>query len=238
MSFHFRELLSGVEAALVGELGLSPRPLAGGLAHLAGTWKGAPVTLVTRAYAGGAVGYARFAELTGAGVEIVNALVLPRAAVPLPILGADLVALGRDTAMIAADLSPTLPPGAERDASLAPLSRAHAAFPALPPGGALPAFCAAYFSPYALYTRFPTAAREATASALRAMVAAFLTIARATPPRPDLAPAVAKVMDDYAGAHRTDDRGLDMLEKMFGRAIAARYLAEVLFPSPSPVAAS
>ena len=58
----------------------------------------------------------------------------------------------------------------------------------------------------------------------------FVEAARRTSPRPDLAQEIARRQDGYAAAHRTDDKGLGLLAKMFGAPWADRYLEEVLFP--------
>jgi phycocyanobilin:ferredoxin oxidoreductase len=209
---------------------LTPVTLPPDLACAEGTWKAAPVGIETRAYRGGVVRYARFARLVGGDLEIGNVLCLAAATHPLPILGADLVGLGRETGMIAADLSPTLPPGAARDAQLAALAAQRASAPPLPSGGALPAWCAAWFSPHALYTRSPLAQVDDAARAFRAFPEAFVALACASTPRPDLASDTAAAQDGYAVAHRTDDKGLGLLGKMFGPTWAARYVAQVLFP--------
>jgi phycocyanobilin:ferredoxin oxidoreductase len=228
--FGFAEVAGRAEAALVGALGLRPRPLAPALAERSGTWKDAPVRIETRAYAGGRLRYARFALLRGADLTIANLLCLPRTVYPLPILGADLVALGRERGMLAADLSPVLPPGTERDDQLAALAAARAAHPELPPGGELPAWCAAWFSPFALYTRIGPGQAAAAARAFGDFPRVFAELVRAAAPRPDLRDRTAARQDGYAAAHRTDDKGLGLLAKMFGPAWADRYVAEVLFP--------
>lgn len=229
--FRFVELLRKIEATLVAGLELEPLALPPELASAEGSWKGQPIVLLTRAYRAGRVGYARFAEVTGPEIEIGNALCAPRSDAPLPIFGADLVALGREAGMVAADLSPTLPPGPARDAQLSGLAAARAAWPPLPSGGELPAWCAAWFSPFALYTRIAPAHRDAAASALGTLPRVLIDIPRAAPLRPGDAEAVARALDGYAAAHRGDDKGLKMLEKMFGPRWAGRYISEVLFPS-------
>jgi len=227
-------------SSLVAALGLSPLPLAPDLARAEGTWKGKPVTIETRAFRGGPIVFARFAEIAGEGLEIGNALCVPSPDYPLPIFGADLVALGPDAAMLAADLSPTLPPGPERDAQLAPLAEAFEARATLPPGGALPAWCADWFSPFSLYTRIDRTHLDAAAAAFEAFPRVYGDICRApsgAAPRPGLAAETARAIEGYAAAHRTDDKGLRMLAKMFGEGWASRYLEAVLFPDLSTMGA-
>lgn len=161
-------------------------------------------------------------------------LALPRLDLALPILGADLVSLGVRGAgvMIAADLSPVLPPGDARERQLAGLARRMGAYRDLTPGGALPAWCARWFSPYALYVRPTPAEVPRAAAAFRETVDAFVALAAgaAAPVGGAPDPDVQRAHDGYAAAHREDDKGLGLLARMFGERWAERYLREVLFP--------
>lgn len=228
--FPFAALTAEVEAWIVQALTLAPIDLPPDLAAATGSWKGAPVTIATRAYRGGPIRYARFVQLVGADLEIGNLLCLPEPSYPLPIFGADLVGLPRATAMLAADLSPTLPPGPERARQLEPFARLRAAHPLLPPGGPLPSWCLAWFSPHALYTRVTPDELPAAEAAFWDLPRCFVEAARHASLRPDLAAEIARYQDGYAAAHRTDDKGLGLLARMFGDPWADRYLAEVLFP--------
>ena len=204
--FRFDAVVAEVEDTLVRDLRLEPWPLDPELARAEGTWKGQPAVIETRAYRGGCLWYARFVQMSGAGLEIGNVLCLADPVTPLPILGADLVAVGRETGMVAADLSPTLPPGPGRDAQLAPLAAVRARQPSLPPGGELPAWCRAWFSPHALYTRVQPEQAPAAVDAFRDMVSTFVQMTRAATPRMELLTAVAAAEEGYAEAHRTDDK--------------------------------
>ncbi len=228
--FPFASLTAEVEAWIVPALALTPIALPPDLAAATGSWKGAPVTISTRAYQGGPIRFARFVRLVGADLEIGNLLCLPDPSYPLPIFGADLVGLPRATAMLAADLSPTLPPGPDRDRKLEPLARCQAAHAPMPPGGPLPAWCLDWFSPHALYTRVPPEQLSEAVAAFWDLPRCFVEAARHTSPRPDLAQEIARCQDGYAAAHRTEDKGLGLLAKMFGGTWADRFLAEVLFP--------
>jgi phycocyanobilin:ferredoxin oxidoreductase len=229
--FRLIELLRDAEARLVAGLGLEPLALPEELASAQGSWKGQPVMLATRAYRAERVSYARFAELTGPELEIGNALCAPRPDYPLPIFGADLVAFGREAGLIVADLSPTAPPGPPRDAQTVVLSAERARWPPLPSGGELPAWCAPWFSPFYLYTRITPTQREAAASAFATLPGVLIELTRTAHRAPDDAQAVARALEGYAAAHRDDDKGLKMLEKIFGPRWAGRYVSEVLFPS-------
>ena len=132
--------------------------------------------------------------------------------------------------MLAVDLSPTLAAGPERDDQLAELAARRALHPPLPPGGRLPAWCAAWFSPCALYTRIEPPQLGQALNAFRDFPRAFAALVSTSRPRPDLVASVAAAQEGYAAAHRTDDKGLKLLATMFGPTWADRYVAEVLFP--------
>lgn len=223
--------LLGAERRLVDTLDLAPVELPAELANAAGEWKAAPAAIVTRAYAGRVVRYARFAMVEGTGVAIANVLALPAAEQPLPILGADLVAIGArgGSVLLAADLSPTVPEAAG-GASLAGLAARRAARPALPAAGELPAWCADWFSPHALFTRVPGERLDEALAALCDFVDEFVRLALSSQSRVALASVAASMQSGYQSAHRTDDKGLGMLGRMFGAEWAKRYVAEVLFP--------
>jgi phycocyanobilin:ferredoxin oxidoreductase len=229
--FRFAGLVAQTEATLVHGLRLRPVAIEPALARADGTWKGERVTLETRAYASEMIRYARFARLVGPGLEIGTILCLPDPLYALPILGADLVALGRATGMIAADLSPTLPPGPEREQQLAPLAARRAASAALPSGGVLPGWCDAWFSPHALYTRVPPEQVDEATRAYAVFPDEFMELIRQATPRPDQVAAARATQAGYAAAHRIDDKGLKLLAAMFGAAWANRYINMVLFPA-------
>jgi phycocyanobilin:ferredoxin oxidoreductase len=134
--------------------------------------------------------------------------------------------------MLAADLSSILPPGEERARQLEPLAELRAAHPELPPGGELPAFCSAWFSPHALFTRFGIGEKAAVERAYLDFPRAYVAIARrcelGAPPSDSS--AVARAQARYLADHRAEDRGLKMLDKLFGTAWASRYVQHLLFP--------
>lgn len=214
-----------VEALLLEPLAIPPR-----LAHATGLWKDAPVTIVTRAYAGDAIGYLRVATVSGVQLAIGNVLALARPNRPLPVLGADLVWLGaRRETMIAADLT-SMREGDARDADHRASAAALPPVSSLPGGGELPAWCRAWFSPSALYTRVgPDRLSEALAT-FDAYVEAWLTLAAAAMPSPGSSDSIRARQHAYAEAHRVDDKGLGLLGTMFGKAWAEEYVRGVLFP--------
>jgi phycocyanobilin:ferredoxin oxidoreductase len=228
--FGFARLTLETEAWLARDLALAPVPVDPDLAFAEGTWKGDPVTIETRAYRNDVIRQARFAIVRGPSLEIGNILCLSALDRPLPILGADLVAIRREQGMVAVDLSPTLPPGNEREAQLAGLAALRAQQPELPPGGVLPAWCADWFSPHALYTRCTLPQAKVASAVFRDFPRHFIELTRQSRPHSELRAHVARVQDGYMAAHRDDDRGLGMLAKMFGAAWAERYVSVLLFP--------
>jgi phycocyanobilin:ferredoxin oxidoreductase len=235
--FGVAALVEETEELLRGGLGLAPLPIAPELARAEGSFRGGRVVIETRAYSSAAARYARFVNIAGPGLEIGNVLVLGRPPSPLPIFGADLVSISADAVMIAVDLSPAL-----RDSAplLAPLASRRARHPELLPGGELPGWCSAWFSPFALYTRVPPAVYPAARAAYLDFAAALLEIEALSRsagfPGADAA-AVAEAQAGYLADHRTQDKGLTMLAKMFGAAWASRYIEAVLFPSVVPAPA-
>lgn len=226
-----RRALLRAERRVVDALGLEPIALATALASASGEWKGAPATITTRAYAGGVVRYARFAMVEGSGIAIANILALPAEDQPLPILGADLVAIGArgGSVLLAADLSPAVPEEVG-GASLAGLAARRARGPALATAGELPSWCAEWFSPHALFTRVGAEQLDDALTVLDEFVDEFVLLALGSQRRTALAPAAARMQSGYQSAHRTDDKGLGMLGRMFGAEWAERYVSEVLFP--------
>jgi phycocyanobilin:ferredoxin oxidoreductase len=234
-SFGFAATVLESETWLVQQLDLCALRIEPSLAAADGWWKGARVRLETHVCAGGPIRYARFTRLVGDGLEIGNVLCMARPSYPVPILGADLVALGRGVGMLAADLSPTAPCGPERDRQLGRLRALRSRAPSLPPGGVLPAWCQAWFSPYALYTRVGVEQAPDAIRAYRAFPHVFVELVREAAPDPALLPVIEVAQAGYARAHRSDDIGLRLLGKMFGESWAQRYIDQVLFPAPSDV---
>jgi phycocyanobilin:ferredoxin oxidoreductase len=233
--FGVKAAILDTEELLRRELDLDPVSFAPELARAEGELRGNPIVIETRMYVGPQIRFARFATITCEGdvcFGIGNALCLSRPEVCLPILGADLVALSADAAMIAVDLSPVVPAGGARDAQLKPLAEARASHSALPSGGELPSFCASWFSPFALFTRIEPSARSAAFAAYSDFSRAFVAIARrAQVDSPSMSPEeVNAAQVSYLADHRNDDKGLRMLARLFGADWSARYSATVLYP--------
>jgi hypothetical protein len=204
-----------LEAALERELGLVPRALPAELAAASGTLRGAPVQLHTRAWTGPAFRHVRVARLTGPRLAIVNLLALPEVDRDLPVLGADVVWLGKDDLLLAVDLTPT-------GACAADVPRAE-----LPPAGALPGWAERIFSREAVFARVPSSGEGAVREVIDARIHALAALARASGPGPSFAAA----QDRYLRAHLEDERLLGPLRAAFGAEHTARYVREVLFPS-------
>ena len=240
--FGFRRLVQEAEVRMVSALGLEPLRLDPALARAAGRWRGAAVHIETRAYRGGVVRFARFtttaqdrsrrtsAARTRGVVEIGSVLCMADPRYPLPILRADLLALGRDSATLAVDLPPTLPPGAERDAQLAPLATSRARRAPLPSGGALPRWDPVCLSSQAVHSQFGPEAIDEVAGAVRDFLEQFVALAEAAVPRQDLVAQVVQAQSRCAAAHRAHASNLGLLARLFGRQWSERYVAEVLCP--------
>jgi phycocyanobilin:ferredoxin oxidoreductase len=243
--FGFVELARSVERRLVAALGLEPRSLPPELARLDGVYREKPVRLEARAYSGGALGYARFVELDGGELEIGNILLLARPELGLPVFGADLVGLGRDTAVVVADLSPMTDDEAERRSQLAVLERHRTARPELETETDLPAWAEPWFSSGALCARIGSDRAADAAAAIGEFASAFVELwqrstselpegERRAAPAPERARAVSERQTRYNATHRQDDRGLLLLRRMFPPERADRFLREVLFPERTP----
>lgn len=229
-AFAFAELVRRVERRSIAELSLEPRALPAEIAQLHGTFRGEPARLVARAYASPRLAHVRFVELQSRHLDIGNVLALPRAEFGLPVLGVDLVQVGRDTALVVADLSPMTEQPSERAEQRAVLARHQ------PPGAELgspyelPDWARAWFSDAALAARVSPDQAAQSEAAVSAYFAAFAELVRASKPQPERAELVARRQRAYAAAHREHDRGLLLLRRMFGPALADRLSNEVLFP--------
>lgn len=227
----FGGVVRRVERRLVAGLGLIERPLPPELARLEGRFRDEPVTLLARAYSGPRLRYLRCVEVSSPShLDIGNVLALPRAELALPLLGVDLVEVGRDSAVVVADLSPMAESEARRAHERAVLER-HRGPVALGEACALPEWAAEWFSAAALCVRVGAGQAPASAAApVEAYAAAFIELVREGLPDPAQAEPVARRQQAYSAAHRERDRGLLLLRRLFDPALADRLLREVLFP--------
>jgi hypothetical protein len=229
-AFAFADLVRRVERRSIAELSLEPRALPAELSELHGTFRGEPARLVARAYAGPRLAYVRFVELQSRHLDIGNVLALPRAEFGLPVLGVDLVQVGRDTALVVADLSPMTEQPSERAEQRAVLARHQPPKAELGAPSELPDWACEWFSDAALSARVsPDQAGESEA-AVSAYFTAFIELVRASSPQPQRAELISQRQRAYAAAHRERDRGLLLLRRMFEPALADRLSSEVLFP--------
>lgn len=226
----FTTSVAAAERALVAGLELRPLPIPAELARIEGAWRGGPVTLSARAYRGPRTAYARFVELSGAELVIGNVLCLSTPEHALPILGADLVALAKDSVVAVADLSPVpgAPPAGDFD-SLAG-SDAATALPRSEP----PAWAASWLSSSALVTRAPANASGVIARAVAGYWRRYLELARDSVPHERHVGPTLGAQAAYAQAHVRDDRGLNLLGKIFAPSLAERFVRKVLFPERTP----
>lgn len=210
--FGFADVLAACERTLVAGLTLAPLTLPPDLATMDGEWKGAPVRLRARAWSGPRIRYARFVHVDGA-LDIANLLCLSRPEWPLPLLGADLVDVGREAAVVVADLSP-----------LAPRQAPH------PRAAELPAWCAAWLSDGALFTRVTPDEASTVEHRVLDHVRTYVDLAASARPHQGGADDVRQRQQAYCAAHLEDDRGLQLLVRMFDHGRGERFLREVLFP--------
>jgi hypothetical protein len=229
-AFAFAELVRRIERRAVEELSLEPRALPAELSELNGTFRGAPATLLARAYSGPRLAYVRFVEVKSRHLDIGNVLALPRAEFDVPVLGIDLVEVGRDTAMVVADLSPMTEQPRERAEQRVVLARHQRPGTKLGAASELPDWAREWFSDDALSARVSPAQASESDAAVNAYVAAFVELVRASNPQPERAELVATRQQAYAAAHRERDRGLLLLRRIFEPALAGRFASEVLFP--------
>lgn len=229
-AFAFAELVRRIERRSIDELSLEPCALPAELSRLRGTFRGEPATLLARAYAGPRVAYVRFVEVQSRYLDIGNVLALPRAEFGLPVLGIDLVEVGRDTAMVVADLSPMTEQPRERAEQRAVLARHRAPGTKLGAAAELPDWAREWFSAGALSARVSPGEAGESDAAVNAYVAAFVELVREGCPQPERAELIQSRQRAYAAAHRERDRGLLLLRHMFEPALASRFASEVLFP--------
>ena len=245
VSVGFDQISKHIEDLALRELELSPLALAPELASLVGEFRGKPAQLSARAYAGPRHAYARFVELVGDGLEIANILIVGRPEWPLPVLGIDLVGLGKEKAVVVADLSPMTDDAVQRAVERDVVARCRATRLAPELAIELPAWAAAWFSESALCARIPLSESVAACQAVAEMADAFVQLSRGAPPALDFrAPTagatgelrgeVARRQQAYFAAHRADDRGLLLLRRIFEPEVADRFLREVLFPERTP----
>jgi hypothetical protein len=233
--FGFVALARRLEHELVEKLELTLVPLPAELAHLEGRFRERPAKLDARAYTGPRVRYARVVELESDEIEIANVLVCAPAELPLPVLGVDLVGLGRDTAMVVADLSPVSSDAQVAARQLTVLQRYRRT--ELPPETAseLPAWAVEWFSSGALCARVDEQRAPSAKQAVLEAADAFVELTQQARPYSADAAAVAERQLRYFRVHRERDRGLTLLGRIFEPALAARFLREVLFPERLPV---
>jgi hypothetical protein len=240
--FGFSQVAKRVEDLAVRELGLAPLPLAPQLSALAGEFRGRPARLSARAYAGRRHAYARFVDLAGDGLEIANVVIVPRPSLPLPVLGIDLVGLGKERAVVVADLSPMTDSAAQRTLERDIVARHRATRLAPELALQLPTWAAAWFSESAVCTRVLPNESVAACQAVAEMADAFVQLSRLDPTAAQVDAGVAGQTRDevarrqraYFAAHRADDRGLLLLRRIFEPEVADRFLREVLFPERIP----
>ncbi len=193
-------------------LALEPVALEPRWATAVGEYKGAPATLTTRLYRGARVRFFRVATLEAERLKIGNLVGFPLATTALPILGIDLVDLGGPVPppLVVADLFPV-----------------EASVPSAAPAGLRRT--ASWLSPGALLARLTSAEdRDRAFDSLSDYPFSFVRMLSSPALSPfDAGPA----QEAYVRAHQNEDRGLELIGKLFGAAWAGQYLDSVFFPS-------
>jgi hypothetical protein len=187
--------------------------------------RGRTVVLATTAYRSATIRWARFTTMTAEGVEIGNVVVLPAPARRMPILGCDWVSVTPTRAMMAFDLSPTVPNVMHPELAAWRAARAN-----LIQAEGLPAFCSRFFSPHSLFTRVGPESAGELVSAFQDGAALFAHLASHAALDETTKDEAARTLDAYNRAHREDDPSMDMLHHTFGRPWSERFLREVMFP--------
>lgn len=191
------------------------------------------------------IGTLRATDISGPRAEIFNAMLFPARPDLLPVFASEVVVFAGKVRVGVVDLQP-LHGEALHHRTLAVLAPVAARFaqPAesadLPPGGDLPDWALAHFTPHAIHTRPPTPPAAGPppcpARLLEAHLAyldAWLDLTDATPgagagpETDDLTPQTA--LADYKHHHVLNTPGLPYLGKMFGVEWTERFLAEAMY---------
>lgn len=206
----FASAAESIARRFVETLSLRPLTIRADLAAARGTWKGAPVTLSARAWAGDRTALFRVVILEGEGLEIANLLALPAAGAGDQIFGADLVAARPDAALVVADLSPV------QDASR------------ISTAAGLPPWAAAVFSNEPLLLRISRPERDAALQRLHRLADRFLAPRACAQPSAIYQPALSR----YLHAHRADERTRGLLARIFGAEWTDTFIEQILYPLP------
>ena len=210
----------------LGDFGLEHWPVPADLARRQSP-DGATVLEFIDARAMG-LGDLRATLIHGPRAEIFNVMLYPADALALPILAAEIVAFGPRIHVAVADLQAARPgPVALRASqemeSLAPL------IAALPDGGDRPAWCDAYFTPGALFTRpGATPCHDALLEAYSRVVGCFAAWAAREHPS-QCAPRGQQGVDEYKLHHIENSPGLTYLGRMFGAEWTTRFLHQGMY---------
>jgi hypothetical protein len=217
--------LRAAEEQLVESFALRPRAVPPQLGGATGQWKDQPVTVITRAYEGDAIGYMRVALASGTGIMLASLVALPRANRPSPILRADISRSGaRAETTLTVDLVPVRD-ALEREAELSAIAQL------APDVSRLPAIDdrREWSSPSSLHARVSAGQETDALKAFDGYVGAFITLLTRAMPSAERAYQVRAIQEAFVRAQRTDE-GLAILGTIFGKAWAQEYMAQVLFP--------
>ncbi len=228
--FAFTEALHEVRDRLRVRLGLTAVELPDELARAESQLHGEPIHYEAELLDGRV--RARFATVTGRGIEVASALAVAPSALALPIFGADLVALGRGRALVVLDLSPTARSFAGHD--LLGLGARLRERPQLATAGSLPAWCAGLLSTHHVFARIDQSDAAAARELLADFADAFAELVAAGEPRAQHSDVSAVTARRWLSAHRDDDKSFTVLAHAFGEEWTQRAIQEVLFPASWP----
>jgi hypothetical protein len=226
-----RHLLRSAQCICRRDLQLTPCQLPAELAKLEGTLDGKPLTLHSWRYRG-----SQSSTFTLAVLEVAQrlcsftAIGLPTQGAPWPILGIDIIALRGTISLVALDLAPTDEAfwTAHCTALLAAI-RAQVEDAVIPRKH--PGFTHGVFSPLALIAGARMGGEAAVFTAADSLLSGTASILRSQQETSRSAAAQLR-RDRWLDAEKRNRKEHNALEKMFGSAIATRYLDDFLFAVP------
>ncbi len=225
-----RCLLRSAEKSFVSETNLIPWEMPAGLSQLEGILDGNPLRLHTRRYRGTRLDSFTVAVLaTDQQLCSFTAIGLPPPGAPWPVLGIDLIALRGAISLIAIDLAPTDLDFWER--YCAPLlTELHTQVQDVVVRRKRPSFADSTFSPLALIAGVSVGKEEPVFIATETFLQQTMALLGRLPAFP-YSRAAWMHRERWLTAEKQNRKEHNALERMFGSAVATRYLDEFLFAS-------
>lgn len=224
-------LLTELTRAMTGSIGRVDTarlaPVSGGdLAEREGAFGDTPAIMRSVAWTLPAVPWLRMACLdANERARVFSVLALPDLSRVLPMFGAEVVEIRGRITVIAIDWMPV----GEETRDCGSLAKIRVEFEDFPPGGELPPWAAASFSPFALYSRpHGQIERHRVVRAFRTYLEGYLAKCVVAPVRDDSGSAKSEI-HAYCIEHFEHDPGGRMLTAAFGKQWVDRYAREFLF---------